>query len=115
MASDELDEIQRQVPACNTLAYADLSTEMVLITNSDTPLERHGLNRLCSEAVLLLGAGGATRTQSALVSTQDEIRFFLRSDLHPTDVLICVGGSDLDLSALRPLASAFLRRQGAAG
>lgn len=108
MISGELDDLQRQVPACTTLAFVDLATQMVLVTNTATPLERHALNALSAEAALLLDDA-----RSALVSAQDEIRFFLRSDTEPADVLICVGGPDLDLDTLRPLASAFLKRQGA--
>lgn len=116
MITGELDDLQRQVPACTTLAFADLATQMVLVTNSDTPLERHALNLLCAQASLLLEAPGQpqkTPARSAMTSTQDEIRCFLRSDSDPAEVLICVGTADLDIDRLRPLAYAFLTRQAA--
>lgn len=114
MITGELDDLQRQVPACTTLAFADLATQMVLVTNSDTPLERHALNLLCAQAALLLeGPGQRASARSAITSTQDEICCFLRSDSDPADMLICVGTADLDIDRLRPLARAFLTRQAA--
>ena len=114
MASEDLDLLQQQFPDCQTLAFADIGTEMVLVTNTGTTLERHALNRLCAEAACTLGREGELRAQSALVCTPEEIRFYLRAADHPDDVLICIGRPGLDIAAFRPLAQAFLHRQATA-
>lgn len=116
MVSDELDALQSRFPVCETLAYADLTTGMVLVTNSTTPLERHGLNRLSADAALLLGAAddtppfGTQVPASAIVSSQDSVSLFLRAEGQPNDALLCVGGGDLDLAAFIPEAQACLKR-----
>ncbi|MGB3315133.1 MAG: hypothetical protein WBB85_12030 [Albidovulum sp.] len=116
MVSDELDALQNRFPVCKTLAYADLTTGMVLVTNSNTPLERHGLNQLSADAALLLGGAddtpqiGAGVAASAIVSSQDAVSVFLRAEGHPNDALLCTGGGDLDLAAFIPEAQACLKR-----
>lgn len=115
MVSDELDALQARFPACETLAYADLTTGMILVTNSNTPLERNALNRLCAEASAVLGAAtapslGNSAAESAVVSGQDGVRLFVRAPVLPNDVLLCVGTAGLDLAAFAPEAQACLQR-----
>lgn len=116
MVSDELDALQSRFPDCETLAYADLTTGMVLVTNRTTPLERHGLNRLCVDAALVLGAAesapqfGTSPAASALVSDQDGVSLFLRAEGHSGDALLCMGRGGLDLAAFLPEARACLQR-----
>jgi hypothetical protein len=116
MVSDELDALQNRFPVCETLAYADLTTGMVLVTNSNTPLERHALNRLSADAALLLGGAddtpqfGTDVPASAIVSSQGTVSFFLRAEGQPNDALLCIGRGDLDLAAFIPEAQACLKR-----
>lgn len=115
MVSDELDALQARFPECETLAYADLTTGMILVTNSHTPLERNALNRLCAEATAVLGTGeappmGSTTAETALVSDQEGVRLFLRAPGLPNDALLCVGKAGLDLAAFSPEAKACLQR-----
>lgn len=116
MVSDELDALQNRFPECETLAYADLTTGMVLVTNSSTPLERHGLNRLSADAALLLGGAdetphlGTALPASAIVSSQDGVSLFLRAEDQPNDALLCIGRGGLDLAAFIPEAQACLKR-----
>lgn len=120
MVSDELDALQARFPACETLAYADLTTGMILVTNSNTPLERNALNRLCAEAAAVLGGSGASpmgsmAAETALVSGQDGVRFFVRAPDLPNDALLCVGQAGLDIAAFAPEAKACLKRIGEDG
>jgi hypothetical protein len=116
MVSDELDALQSRFPECETLAYADLTTGMVLVTNSNTPLERHGLNQLSADAALLLGGAedtphfGTGIPASAIVSSQDAVRLFLRAEGHPNDALLCISRGEIDLAAFIPEAQACLQR-----
>ena len=36
MVVDALDALQKKFAGCETVAFADLSTQMILVTNSDT-------------------------------------------------------------------------------
>lgn len=116
MVSDELDALQNRFPVCETLAYADLTTGMVLVTNSNTPLERHGLNRLSADAALLLGGAqdtpqvGTQVPASVIVGSQDTVSVFLRAEHQPNDALLCIGAGELDLAAFIPEAQACLKR-----
>ncbi|MGB3147870.1 MAG: hypothetical protein WBA91_08960 [Paracoccaceae bacterium] len=115
MVTGELDALKERFPACETLAFADLSTGMVLVTNSDTPLERRGLDQLCGEAELLLGGAGSRPlgekpAAMALVSSQDRVRLFLRAGQEPNDALCCVVTPELDLAAFLPAADATLQK-----
>jgi hypothetical protein len=115
MVANELDALKSQFSACETIAFADLATNMVLVTNSDTPQERHALDQLCAEAALLLGNPdmpqlGTNAVISAVVSTQDHLRLFLRASGEPNDALCCVGSGDLDVLAFLPAAQACLHR-----
>lgn len=111
MATEDLDELHSKFPQCETLAFADLSTEMILVTNSDAPQAREVLNALCADAAKSLGKPGTPNfgdgeSDTALIATRDQLTIFLRADGEPTDVLCCVCKPDLDvpafLSAARP-------------
>lgn len=115
MVADELDALKGRFPACETLAFADLATSMVLVTNRDTPHERFALDQLCAEGSLLLAASDAPRlgagaARSAVVSAQDQFRLFLRANAEPNDALCCICRSDLDLETFMSEASACLQR-----
>ncbi len=104
MVVDELDALQDRFDGCETLAFADLSTQMILVTNSATTYRREGLDILCAEAALTLGAGkqlpfGDTPGTAAFVASKDQLRIYLRASQEPTDVLCCVCDTDLDVDA----------------
>ncbi|WP_296371690.1 hypothetical protein [Yoonia sp.] len=108
---DDLDALQDRHAGCETVAFADLSTQMVLVTNSQTQLRRETLDMLCAEAAIVLGDAkmvmlGANPGNVAFVATKNQLRIFLRSESEPSDVLCCVCAPNLDvpgfLSDARP-------------
>ena len=99
MVAEALDRLHDRHPGCETLAFADLSTQMVLITNAEMTFRREGLDSLCAEAALAFGTDrepaigdGAART--VFVATRDHLRIYLRSAHEPHDVLCCVCAHD---------------------
>jgi hypothetical protein len=99
MVQKVLDTLCEQVEGCATLAFVDLSTRMVLITNSGTPESQETLNALSVEADILLQSG-----TTALSGTSGEMHVFLRADNEPSDVMCCICGLGTDVAQLLPAA-----------
>ena len=97
MVQAALDAACAEMAGCGTLAFADLSTHMVLMTNSDAPLSQDQLNELCVEAGKCLNDGNL-----ALVADHTETRLFLRSSQEPDDALFCVLDPGCDLKMVLP-------------
>ena len=115
MASDELDALSSRFPGCDTLAFADLATKMVLVTNSSNTRSREALDRLCSEAALTLGEAGQpplgdATCGTALHASRDSISIFLRAEHEPSDVLCCVCSTEVDVPAFLAEARPCLQR-----
>ncbi|MFQ1701034.1 hypothetical protein ACJ5NV_10600 [Loktanella agnita] len=102
MVMEALDTLEGKFAECETLAFADLSTQMILVTNTTTQLRREALDKLCSEAALALGTDkkvpfGQKPGGAAIVAGKGEIKIFLRASHEPTDVLCCVCSAGLDI------------------
>ncbi len=115
MVVDALDRLQSSFAGCETLAFADLSTQMILVTNSTTASPRETLDALCKEAALTLGtkgkiAVGSDQSATAIVSGQDQLRVFMRASQEPSDVLCCVCQPDVDVVEFLPAARACLEQ-----
>lgn len=113
MVGDELDALQGKYEGCTALAFADLSTKMILVTDSRSNLPREALDSLCAEAVLLLGGKGKPALaekpgKMASVATSGQLRVFLRSEQEPNDVLCCICGPMMDADAFIADAQACL-------
>lgn len=115
MVVEQLDALKAKFEGCETLAFADLSTQMILVTNTDTSYRREALDSLCSEAVLALGNGkkaslGDTPPVTAFVATKSQLRIFLRAPDEPTDALCCVCTPGVDVAAFLDDARPCLER-----
>lgn len=104
MVVDELDELQGKFAGCQTVAFGDLSTSMILVTDSQTDQPRESLEKLCAEAALALGTSkklalGDTPNTTAFVATRDYLHIFLRAPNEPSDVLCCVCRPDVDVAS----------------
>ena len=114
MVAEVLDKLHDRYPGCETLAFADLSTKMVLITNSTTTFRREGLDSLCSEAALAFGTGGAPTigendAMTAFVATRDQLRIYIRDAREPNDALCCVCSHDVAVDSFLNDARACLQ------
>ncbi len=95
MVVHELDALRDRFEGCHTLAFADLSTQMILVTDSASNLPREALDALCADAALMLSANGkpvigAHPSTAAAMATKNALRFFVRADQEPNDVLCCI-------------------------
>ena len=104
MVGDELDALRGKYEGCTAIAFADLSTKMILVTDSESNLPREALDSLCAEAALLLGAKGKpvladSPVDIASVAIAGQLRVFLRSEQEPNDVLCCICGPVMDADA----------------
>lgn len=94
MVSSALDTLKEGFSDCATLAFADVSTRMVLVTDSSSNQPREAIDQLCAEAAVLLGQNGKAAlggdgTDMAMVTHGDRIHIFLRARNEPTDILCC--------------------------
>jgi hypothetical protein len=115
MVVNALDALHNGYAGCETLAFADLSTQMILVTSSGTISRREVLDALCAEAALTLGtkskvAIGTNPCTTSIVAGQDQTRVFLRASQEPTDVLCCVFQPGLDVAEFLPAARACLEQ-----
>ena len=118
--SEELDRLHAQFPACGTVAYADLAAGMVLVANSQSPLDRHALDSLCAQANCLLGENGApplgsTLPALALSRESGGLMLALKSPQQPTDALLCLAAPELDMGGFEDAARDCLDRISADG
>lgn len=95
MVQKALDAVCDQVAGCHTVAFADLSTQMVLVANTSTKQSRDALNILVQQAQQALRSG-----QIAMVGTDDAFHVFARSADDPTEALCCMCGLDTDIEQL---------------
>ncbi|WP_341367135.1 hypothetical protein [Yoonia sp. BS5-3] len=115
MVADALDALQDKFSGCDTIAFADLSTQMILVTNTGTAHPREKLDNLCAEAALTLGTSrklaiGTAPGETAIVSGPEQLRIFLRAKKEPSDVLCCIFHPSLDVAAFLPEARACLEQ-----
>jgi len=103
MVQDALDRVCNGTDGCESLAFVDLTTRMVLVSNADTPESQDTLNLLCAEAAVLLDEG-----QIAMAATADRVHVFLRSPADPSDALCCICAPATDFAAFVPAAQACL-------
>lgn len=115
MVVDKLDELLEGNAGCRTVAFADLSTQMVLVTNTLSTLPREKLDRICAQAATLLGVDGkptlgVASVTVALAADKSSVHLFLRATDEPNDVLCCVCSPDVDVEVLTTQAKACLQR-----
>ena len=103
MVQEALNALCDKFDGCETLAYADLSTRMVLVTNSKTPESQDTLNALCQEADLLLKSGDCAISGSA-----GQMHLFVRATKEPSDALCCKCTAGTDFAGLIPALQSCL-------
>ncbi|MGB8621589.1 MAG: hypothetical protein WCD16_02110 [Paracoccaceae bacterium] len=117
---NHLESLRQKFPECETAAFGDISTGLILTVRSEHKQPQERLDRLCLTAQELLDGRtaalaapalslGGDPLQVALSITGDKIELFLRSPEVPTDALCFVCARDVDIDALIASASAGLR------
>lgn len=103
MVQAVLNAVCEDFQGCHTIAYADLSTQLILATNTKTELSRDTLNALCAQANLALAKGSV-----GVIGTQAGFQVFLRATAEPNDALICLCSLQTDMVRFLPAAQACL-------
>lgn len=116
---ERLDCVRQEFPECQIVAYADLSTNMILSTSTAMELRQEYVDSLCDSAVDVLGGqsslplrgalggGGDADIFQVIIMESTEVHVFLRSTTSQMDALCCVCSPLIDLGAF--LAGARLQ------
>lgn len=116
----ELDAVRTEVSGCDLVAFADLSSGMVLCTSADQRPAQEDLEALCDAATASLDgelAGGA----SAMVEADGDINIamtfhpgaahvFLRSQSERNEALCCVCAANVDIAKIVDCGRSALNR-----
>lgn len=121
----ELDAMRTGMQGCALVAYADLSSQLVLCTSAASSPAQEEMNALSKAAQLALdgdyaaGAaqswGGGAAAEVSVLMTGAEARLFLRAPDNPSEALMCVCAPDVDLEAAVAEGRATLQRIGSQG
>jgi len=107
--TERLECVRLEFPECKTVAYADISTNMVLSTSAEIALRQEHINSLCNTAVEMLGGHSTSQLRNVLGEGRDtdvfqviiieptEVGIFLRSTMRPTEALCCVCSPSIKL------------------
>jgi hypothetical protein len=101
---DSLGALVKAYPQARVVAFADLSSNMILASQGQQMVTQEHLERLCMEArssfddplfSLTLEAFGEPR--AAILLGDAEVKVFMRSETEPADALCCVCQHGIDL------------------
>jgi hypothetical protein len=101
---DSLGALVKAYPQARVVAFADLSSNMILASQGQQMVTQEYLERLCKEArssfddplfSLTLEAFGEPR--AAILLGDAEVKVFLRSETEPADALCCICQHGIDL------------------
>lgn len=118
-----LTGLRDRFPACESVAFADLSAGMILATSTARDLPQERWDDLCDTAVAMMrgdvaGLTGAIYPDGpgfAILRDKDEIGIFVRSATAPDDSLCCVCRPQVEVLALIAAARDSLARIEAGG
>ena len=119
--SDALDALRAEIPGCSLVAFADLSSKIVLTSSSATNPAREMLDALSVAAHLVLDGDVAASAASifgnedaaaetAMLLSPSEARIFMRSPGENPEALICVCAPDCNLDVVVDCARTTLKR-----
>ena len=104
--ADHLNSVRKAFPEAQVVAFADLSSRMILasVGGEDTTQER--LDRLCNQArvsfddpLFALSVQAFGEPHGAVVFDPSGLRVFIRSETEPADALCCICDHGIDLNA----------------
>ncbi len=103
---DSLGALVKAYPQARLVAFADLSSNMILASQGPQIVTQEHLERLCKQArssfddplfSLTLEAFG--EPHSAVLLGPEDVKVFLRSETEPADALCCICDHGIDLAA----------------
>lgn len=104
-------------PKTRLVAFADLSSSMILASRGSEEMTQEHLDHLCRQArsafddpLFALTVEAFTEPQSAVVLDRRSLRVFVRSESEPADALCCICDPGVDLAGLLATAREALEQ-----
>lgn len=104
--NESLGLVVKAFPQARLVAFADLSSRMILSSSGSLSTTQEHLDRLCDQAracfddpLFSLSVEAFGEPHGAIVMAPDSLRVFLRSDTEPADALCCICDHSIDLAA----------------
>jgi hypothetical protein len=104
--NESLGAVVKAFPEARLVAFADLSSRMILASSGTLSTMQEHLDRLCDQArtsfddpLFALSVEAFGEPHSAIVMGSDSLRIFLRSEAEPADALCCICDHSIDLAA----------------
>ena len=103
---ERLADLAKSHPKAQVVAFADLSSSMILASQGNRDITQEHLDRLCRQArhafddpLFSLSVEAFGEPHGALILGPDHLRLFLRSEADPADALCCICDHGIDLAA----------------
>jgi hypothetical protein len=107
--AETLGAVVKAFPQAKLVAFADLSSRMILTTAGPMSITQEHLDRLCDQArasfddpLFSLSVEAFGEPHGSIVMGTDGLRLFLRSDTEPADAICCICDHSIDLAAFLP-------------
>ncbi len=104
--TESLGAVVKAFPQARLVAFADLSSRMILSSSGTLSTTQEYLDKLCDQArasfddpLFSLCVDAFGEPHGAVVMGPDNVRVFLRSDTEPADALCCICDHSIDLPA----------------
>jgi hypothetical protein len=101
---ESLGSVIKAYPKARVVAFADLSSSMILASQGADDVTQEHLDRLCRQArasfddpLFSLSVEAFGEPHAALVVGEDSLRVFLRSESEPADAICCICEHGIDL------------------
>lgn len=104
--NESLGAVVKAFPQARLVAFADLSSRMILSSSGTLSTTQEHLDKLCDQArasfddpLFSLSVEAFGEPNGAVVMGPDNLRVFLRSEFEPADALCCICDHSIDLPA----------------
>lgn len=102
--TDSLGAVMKAFPQTRVVAFADLSSSMILASQGKDDVTQEFLDQLCQQArisfddpLFSLSVEAFGEPHAAVILAPDAVRVFLRSESEPADALCCICDLGIDL------------------
>lgn len=104
--AESLGAVVKAFPQARLVAFADLSSRMILSSSGTLSTTQEHLDKLCDQArasfddpLFSLSVEAFGEPHSAVVAGPDNVRVFMRSESEPADAICCICDHSIDLPA----------------
>lgn len=104
--TESLGAVVKAFPQARLVAFADLSSRMILSSAGTLSTTQEHLDKLCDQArasfddpLFALSVEAFGEPNAAVVMGPENLRFFLRSETDPADAMCCICDHGIDLPA----------------